>query len=740
MKTIQYLAIFWGIILSFSQITAYAQLFPKQEIEVIVNGTSLANAWMGGLDLPQFSDGDINQDGERDLLIFDRRANKTLILIKQTDGSYRYAPDLEKFFPDMARFALFRDYNCDGLTDIFAYTNTGIQVYKQELVSGNITFTQASPLLTFDLGGFDVNIFNNNDDIPGIEDVDGDGDIDIGVFFSLGALPMYRNLSVEMGYGCDSLIFEEYTPCWGSFSESNVTNGINFDINCKGGSSGPIASGGPKHVGSTILLFDPNEDGKMDLLIGDITYNTMVYLQNDNTSMDAHFSAATSDLTYPSYDTPANVEIFPAGFYVDVTNDGRKDLLVAPNALAAYVNTTNTWLYENTGNTAAPFQFVKNNFLVDQTIDLGSYSFPTFLDHNGDGLLDLIVANGFEYETLGTTQAYLHYYENTGSDTLPEFTLMDEDYAGLSNFGVDFLRPSFGDLDGDGDQDMILGDDNGFVHYFENTASPGDPADFNLSSLQYFNIDVGNKAHPQLIDLNEDGLLDLVIGRQGSFGEIAYFWNYGTSATAQFSIDSSNQALGQIRTNEPGFVPGFSAPFIQKDSTGKTLYVGNELGFISKYTVNMDSLKSGSFSLFNPGTLPTRAGTRTNLSIVDIDNDGELDFFVGNSRGGLSYFSGEVPKDTTIIDTTSIISRSKSNLVFNIYPNPTKDNVLIELISDLDSYNILVLDATGRKVNSVVNLSTAKQILDFSSYQTGIYFIKIYDDEGNYKIQSLLKN
>ena len=737
MRPIKYILTIVTILWS---LNAQSQLFPKQKIDVIANGSVLPNAWLGGIDLPQFSDGDIDQDGEKDLIIFDRKANKTVILLKQADGSYKYAPDLEKFFPEMIRFALFRDYNCDGLTDIFAFVNTGIKVYKQEIVGGNITFTEASSILTFDLGGFPVNIYNSNGDIPGIEDVDGDGDMDIGVFYNLGtSLPFYRNMSVENGYGCDSLIYEEYTSCWGLFSESNSNNSVNFDIACKGGSSGQSTSSGPKHVGSTILLFDPNEDGKMDVLLGDVSYNTMVFLQNDNTSLDAHFSSPPADYTYPSYDTPADVEIFPAAFYVDVTNDGKKDLLIAPNATTAHVNTTNSWLYTNTGNTAAPFELTQNNFLIDQTIDVGSYAFPTFLDHNGDGLLDLIVANGYEYQALGTTNSYLSYFENTGTDTLPEFTLMDSDYAGLSNFGVDFIRPTFGDLDADGDQDMVLGDENGFVHYFENSAGAGNPANFSLALLEMFNIDLGNKAHPQLIDLNEDGLLDLVAGREGSYGEIAYFWNFGTPQVASFSIDSSNQALGKIRTNEPGFVPGNSAPFILKTDSNQILYVGNDRGFIASYEINPDSLRGGSFEMLSPGTLPSRAGSRTNLSIVDIDNDQVLDFFVGNSRGGVNYYSGLKSADTTIIDTTSIIARKDESLRFEIFPNPTKDLLVIE-VSDLANYNLLVLDATGRVVFNAPNETIETKVIDLSTFQSGIYFLKIYDDQGNYNVKSVLKN
>lgn len=722
---------------------ANAQLFAKQDIEVFENGSSLPNAWLGGLDLPQFSDGDVNQDGRKDLLIFDRKSNKTLVLLKQENGAYRYAPDLEPHFPEMQRFALFKDYNCDGLVDIFAFVNTGIQVYEQEIVGGNISFFQAKALLEFDLGGFDVNIYNSNGDIPGIEDIDGDGDLDVLVFYNLGTtLPFYRNLSVEMGYGCDSLIFEEYTSCWGLFSEGNTNNNVNFDISCKGSTGSPVASGGPKHVGSTILLFDPNKDNRMDILLGDVSFNTMVFLQNDATSLDAHMASSLADYSYPSYDTPANVEIFPAAFYIDVTNDGEKDLLVAPNASTAHVNTTCSWLYENTGDTSAPFQFVKNNFLVDQSIDVGSFAFPTFFDHNGDGLEDLILANGFIYEEMGSTIGSLFYYENTGNDTIPEFTLMNDDYLGLRNFGADFLRPTFGDLNNDGDKDMILGDANGLIHYYENTAASGTTASFSLAQLQYFNIDVGNKAHPQLIDLNGDNLLDLVIGREGSYGELAYFWNFGTPSLAEFHTDSSNQALGEVRTNQAGFVPGFSAPFILETDSNRILYTGSDVGLISSYIINSDSLRNGSFEMLSPGTLPSRAGIRTNLSVIDIDNDNVMDFFVGNARGGINYFSGIKSADSTIIDTTGLAIRNinQNEFDFLLYPNPSENDLIIHFEENQESVKIEILNTLGQVLMQTEARNTKEIKIKSANLSTGLYYVKVVNNDSFTRVKSFVRN
>lgn len=735
----------------FSFSTLSAQLFPGNGITVRENGIELPNPWLGGLDLPQFSGADINQDGREDLLIFDKKGNKTLVLLKDENGEYRHAPNFEPFFPEMIQFALFRDYNCDGLVDIFSFNaainapppngeGQGIVVFKQKIVNGEIVFEEAVPFIesTFDQSGFLINLYLVAGDIPGIEDFDGDGDLDIVVFYLIGtSMPLYRNLSVESGYGCDSLIFETYSSCWGEFSESTSNNLINFDISCKGGPVGqPIPSNGPKHAGSSILAFDQNEDGKMDLLLGDVSYNTMVYLQNDASSLNAHMDSNTVDYSFPSYDTPANVEIFPAAYYVDVTNDGKKDLLVAPNSLTSHLNVNSSWLYENTGNPNDRFNFVQNDFLIDGTIDLGSYSYPFFFDHNGDGLQDLFVANGYIYNFLGNTIGTIYYYENVGSDTLPEFNLVSDDYMGWRSLGLDFMRPTFGDLDNDGDLDMVLGDANGLLHYFENEPI-GANASFQAPQLQYFNIDIGNKAHPQLVDVNQDGLLDLLIGREGSYGHIAYYWNYGTPEVPMFSADSMNNTFGNIETSVTGFINGNSSPFLYERNGEVKIYVGSELGIISSYELNPDSLKSGSFELADAFLLPVRVGSRSTIQIIDINGDNGLDYFIGNARGGVSFYS-EVGTDTTVIGIRENLS--SNSFSFDLYPNPSSKLLNLEFSGEKDSYyTIDCIDILGRHILRTSSDKNTLQI-DVSNFENGVYYLKVSQNNSKTAVKSFIKH
>ena len=93
----------------------------------------------------------------------------------------------------------------------------------------------------------------------------------------------------------------------------------------------------------------------------------------------------------------------------------------------------------------------------------------------------------------------------------PEFQLVSQNFEDIQSKHLTGIYPTFGDLDGDNDKDMIIGDETGTLKYFENQGGAGEPMDFDVRVEDYANIDVGGFSIPQLFDLNKDGLLDSII-------------------------------------------------------------------------------------------------------------------------------------------------------------------------------------------------------------------------------------
>ena len=92
----------------------------SSNIPVTESGVLLENAWAGGMNFCQYSDIDLDLDGTKDLVVFDRSGDKLMTFINNgTSTNYTHAPEYEGKFPLISDWVLLEDYNCDGKEDIF---------------------------------------------------------------------------------------------------------------------------------------------------------------------------------------------------------------------------------------------------------------------------------------------------------------------------------------------------------------------------------------------------------------------------------------------------------------------------------------------------------------------------------------------------------------------------------------------------------------------------------------------
>ncbi|MGE0561085.1 MAG: T9SS type A sorting domain-containing protein [Flavobacteriales bacterium] len=717
--------------------------------------------WVGGFNHIQVSEIDLNLDGKNDLLTFDKAGNKISTFINQGIPSiiaYTFAPQYKDSLPKLHDWVLFRDYNFDGKMDIFTYSTGGAAVYKNTSTSSLsfqlVTNLVYSDYLPDDTTNNPINLYISSTDIPAIDDIDGDGDLDILTFSILGTYVEYhKNLSKEKFGTADSLVFELSNKCWGFFAENLSNNSVTLDDTCDFNISNPQrlsiinnlleqeSYAGKKHSGSTLLTLDLDNNNSKELILGDVSFNNLTALYNaDNTPNLTASYMSFEDQNFPSNNSSTlavNMDIFPAGYYLDVNNDNVKDLLVANNCYSGCENSKSLWLYLNNGTNSLPdFVFQKTNFLQEDMIELGEGAHPIFFDYDADGLQDIVVGNYGKYDKSVPSlyTSFLSVYKNIGTVTSPVFKLIEEDLAGISTLNLDLVSnkpvlgiyPTFGDLDNDGDKDMIIGDYFGNLHYFINTAGAGNTANFVLSQPKYQSIDVGNFAAPQLVDLNRDGKLDMVIGKEN--GYFTYYQNSGTLSAPSFT--KVTDSLGYVSTLHPNFFKGNSVPCIVDVAGSYSMFAGSASGNIFKFG-NIDGNLAGTFSRLDTNFLKINEGTNSSITISGINNDLFLDMLIGNQAGGIAFFEGKQP----IISVEELIEFS----TINLYPNPTKDKFYIDLGSNsLNNASLELFDLLGKSILKK-KVNQPLENINTTAVPQGIYLVKFSNNKGS-KVFKLIKN
>lgn len=730
-------------------LTSYCQFeFNYVDSISIINGSNaLKMPWAGGLNYVQLSDIDYDFDGDMDLLVFDRSNNQLKLFehIQEAGASaYRFNPYGDALFPEGMRYRLFAiDYNGDNKKDLFTYGIGGLKVYKNTGdVSNGISWEIAKELVYSDYWGTELNLYISSTDIPAIVDVDNDGDIDVLTFHIGGQYIQYhQNKSMELYNHADSLVFELRNECWGKIREDVSTNSLFLDDQttpCEDGNvpnPGIVKPGYPSsiqeekaHAGSSLLALDIDNSGVKDLIVGDVAFTNLNLLINSGSEVNANSPMISVDPSFPSNSIPVSTQLFPAAFFLDVDFDQVKDLIVAPNAKNISENETSIVKYKNTGsNMNCNFVFETKAFLQGDMIDHGTGSIPKFVDIDGDGLTDMFVANFFAYKPILSKESRIAYYKNTGTVNTPEFTLIDSDFQNLSSLNIGLrMVPAFGDLNGDSKIDMLLGLEDGSLAYFENISTGSSPM-FSAPVLNYTDnsgdlIHHGLYAAPQLYDLNNDGLLDLILGVKT--GELIYYQNTGNVSSPDFTLVTS--LLGGVDFSD--LTPdGYSVPnfFNHNDTTYAVIgCVDGSLKFIKGIDGNIAD--GDSFTSIDSSFLNLQLGAYSSAYVLDIDNDTELDLFVGQDLGGIFHLENE-PGSNLGIEEYFYEPR------IQVYPNPFTGIVHLKKIGFNSVEEIILSDYSG-KIIAQYELTPQELDLDLSFLDSGMYILHFLNSGTKAKI------
>jgi hypothetical protein len=693
-------------------------------------------AWTGGLNAAQFHRFDLNFNGTEDLIIFDRHGNRLLTFLNDGSDSeyaFSFAPEYIGDFPPMHDWVQFIDFNNNGKKDIFTYTVGGIKVFKN-ISDTAIRFQQITfPYLLTQIGSIQTNLFVTDVDYPAILDMDGDGDLDILTFWVLTTfVEMHTNKSMELYGHSDSLIYKKTEYCWGYFAESDESNQIYLDtcVNFKEMDfvRRKFSPEETRHAGSTLMMLDMTGNGLYDLILGDTDYPTLFLLKNEGTTDSAYI--VDFDTLFPSNTRPVDLYSMPAAFSIDINNNGINDLVVSPfeKSLRRSKHHNSVWFYKNIGSNEFPeFMFEREDLFQHRMIDVGAGALPVLADLDNDGLPDLIIGNFGYNDTCFFDQflnlsckyiARLAYFKNTGSLNNPEFTLVDDDFANLAELGLRAVYPAFGDLDGDGKAEMMIGNANGNLLLYKNISKNSREPEYELVDDNFQQIAVSAFSAPQLIDLNGNGLPDLVLGQEN--GKISYYENQG-SATNPVFVKITDE-LGGVNVTDPMFsYTGHSIPHFFHDAQETLrLFVGSESGRIHYYS-NIDGNLDGAFTLVEERLLQINEGIRTAPAVGFLTGSNYPDLIVGNYGGGLGFYEGIAPQPFGIENPQRI-----TGIHFDIFPNPASSQLtLVMHDSGHENTGLEVFDLTGRLVFEIRSLKSSQTTIPVHDWKHGFYIFSL---------------
>jgi hypothetical protein len=655
-------ALIFSIIIIFSIFPAYAQdSVWTSALEGWVDDTYYPTMFLGGNYITKVSLADIDADGDLDMFIGGGYTGSlTFFRNARTPQEPDFKLEYEEF-PGLRRGgretgivdADFADLDGDGDLDavISWDLSNGGYLYWNDGTPQEPNFVRRYPLGPI---GSQSNAT--------LVDIDNDGDLDC--FSGAG----YNNLKLLYfeNIGADTL--PDFILRNTSFQGLDFGVPFNFDMGDLDGDSdydlvvceipGPIAyyenTGTRESPNFTLItsnllpwrdttdwmetpeLADIDNDGDLDLLLSG-GYAHLCYIENVGDRYSYSFRQR-SDTSY-YYLKHLNSGTWMANA-ADINGDGKQDLNLG----------TSFFLNNSTGNR---YSFTK----VD---GMSPTAHGAYADLDADGDLDHITGAGHYVAGIN---------ENVGSRFWPEWAHWRQLFPSNNNI-EDIFSVAPGDLDADGDIDLLLG--NGWTGTPVVMRNDGTPQAWNFTyadTIYLPQFEYWGHYHLALVDIDRDGDLDLFLSDTGSNSE---------------RLDVSVRLFFYRNDGTPQ-VPSWT--FVSSDFQN----------------IILNHRQSG-------------------LTVCPIDIEGDGDFDLAFSVAfGLQLYLNPLNPPANISDGNYFELPSEISL--SAYPNPFNSATTITLLG-FENAEIEIYDITGRLITTLHTFG-GQALWDASAYSSGLYFARL---------------
>ena len=337
-----------------------------------------------------------------------------------------------------------------------------------------------------------------------------------------------------------------------------------------------------------------------------------------------------------------------------------------------------------------------------------------------------------------------------------------ENIDGQGNFGESqsigySIMPDFvhsADIDGDGDNDILMASSSdNEIAWFENLDGQGN---FGTQNIITTSLDFPSSLYA--VDLDGDDDMDIIsssayddtiawhenIDGQGNFGLLKVISWQADAATSVFAEDIDGDGdmdvlSASIADDKIAWYENIDG---QGNFGGEIIITESANSAQSVYSVDMDG--DGDFDVLSASSSDDKIAWYENL-------DGEGNFgnqqIIGNNNYALSVFSVDIDNDgdmdvlscynhgVNLYENTGFIGFTEQSLLaFSVFPNPSNDLIEIDLESKIKFITLYNL-----KCQIILTKQNPKKLIDLSMLNSGVYFLKVRDENGNTGINKIIK-